>query len=260
MGATHPALAPYFHKLSKNYPRLSKNNKLINTTPSFFTKLQKIIGSGKATKSLQGFAFWQLLQKVGHTLGKDIDAVLDSFQAVLRGVVSETPQPEKCMKATLQALWGYTDRMFVERAFGAGSQAKVEQMVNNIKEEFAIQLQRNTWMDKATQQEALRKLKAMNFKIGAPVAWPSYDFEVGGQYFSNYLASVAFSAQKELKRYDQKVDLTEWSMNPSAVNAYYSPGKNEMVFPAGILQLPFFSPDQPVLLNYAPSGSSWAMS
>jgi len=110
-------------------------------------------------------------------------------------------------------------------------------------------------MDKDTKSAAIFKLQKMNFKIGAPTKFPSYEYSVGPEYFQNKLNAYRYNTKEEAAKYGEKKDNTLWGMPVSAVNAYYSPMKNEMVFPAGVLQPPFFHEDLPMPLNYASIGS-----
>jgi len=128
-------------------------------------------------------------------------------------------------------------------------------MVNTIKAEFRIRLQNNKWMDVFTKRAAIRKLDEMNYKIGAPTEWPAYPFTTGGNYMQNKMALNKHKAAGSIAQYGEGVDNTQWGMSPSEINAYYAMQKNEMVFPAGILQPPFFDTSQPMVVNYAAIGS-----
>jgi predicted metalloendopeptidase len=111
------------------------------------------------------------------------------------------------------------------------------------------------WMDAPTRAAALDKLNRMNDKIGYPDRWRTYDFEVGPDYTANAVASDAFELARTLKKVGKPVDRDEWQMTPPTVNAYYDPSLNEMVFPAGILQAPFFDKRFAAAVNYGSTGA-----
>jgi predicted metalloendopeptidase len=255
-----PALRPYMDSVAEEYPALGGPATIIDTTPDYFATLQEMLSdSGNMTVSLaevKDTAVWALIHSTAPMLGDDaIETLFAFFGTALQGATERTPTEESCMSDTIKELWGYTDKMFVERTFGKDAQVQMEIMVNTIKEEFKIKLEKNEWMDATTKTGALQKLDEMTYKIGAPAKWPEYAFTIGSEYLQNKLTLWKDRSQKSIKKYGGKSDNTEWGMSPSEVNAYYSPGKNEMVFPAGILQPPFFNPDQPMVINYASIGS-----
>src|SRR5262249_32681298 len=112
------------------------------------------------------------------------------------------------------------------------------------------------WMDEPTRKAALEKLHAIANKIGYPEKWRSYDkLTVSREsYLKNVLAAVELENRRKLDKIGKPLDRTEWEMSPATVNAYYNPSMNEMVFPAGILQTPFFTPQALPALNYGAIG------
>lgn len=129
-------------------------------------------------------------------------------------------------------------------------------MLKHIKSAFEARLDRIKWMDQKTIAKAKKKLHAMGMKIGYPSVWKSYPgLVVGGNYFLNKMSSARVEVDRNFKKFGVPVDSTEWGMAPSTVNAYYAPSRNEMVFPAGILQPPFFKKEFPMVLNFGGVGS-----
>src|SRR5207249_9998447 len=126
----------------------------------------------------------------------------------------------------------------------------------NLKAALADRIKALDWMDEPTKREALKKLAAMNVKIGYPDKWRDYStLKIDrGPYVSNSMRAANFEVNRELKKIGKPVERTEWGMTPPTVNAYYNPMMNEIVFPAGILQPPFFDPKADDAVNYGGIG------
>merc|ERR1711975_114251 len=122
--------------------------------------------------------------------------------------------------------------MFVEKKFNAKSKRLANEMVDFIVRAFAEELDKSEWMDEATIAGAKAKLHAMNRKIGYPSVWRQYiGLTTGDNYLENILSSQKIETARNFDKLGKEVDKTEWAMNPSMTNAYYSPNRNEMVFP-----------------------------
>lgn len=254
-----PWLQPYFSALAAEFPQFTGDNALVDTTPTYFHALEALLSPDSNTtvplSRLKSFSAWSVLRNLGAYVTEDAGNLLwEFFSSPDPGEVRSSLE-ERCRADTIKELWGLTDRMFVERSFGREAQVQMEIMVNTIKDEFKAKLEVNSWMDDTTRAAAIEKLQEMNYKIGAPTKWPKYNFVVGQEYLGNKLGAWKDKSQQTIVKYKSKVDNTEWGMSPSEVNAYYSPVKNEMVFPAGILQPPFFDADAPMVTNYASIGS-----
>ncbi len=130
-------------------------------------------------------------------------------------------------------------------------------MVNNLKDALADRIKASDWMDAKTKKEALKKLAAFTVKIGYPDKWRDYSLLKidRGPYVLNVLRGDEFETNRELKKIGKPVDSSEWGMTPPTVNAYYNPNMNEIVFPAGILQPPFFNPNADDAVNYGGIGA-----
>lgn len=153
--------------------------------------------------------------------------------------------------------------MFVREVFHGDSKPQAEEMINEIRTAFKENLRQLSWMDKETKALAEEKADAISDMIGFPdyILVPAQldekykDLEVDDkQYFENNLKLNTYNLKKNLERLDQPVNKTRWSMSPPTVNAYYTPTKNQVVFPAGILQMPFFDFSNPKSLNYGGIG------
>lgn len=145
----------------------------------------------------------------------------------------------------------------MERYFPADSKAQMDELVENLREALDIRLDTLPWMSDATKVQAHEKLEKFTPKIGYPDKWQDYtDFVVvRGDAYGNAKRSRAFGWQDQISKLGGPIDKTEWFMNPQRVNAYYSPNRNEIVFPAAILQAPFFDPNADPAVNYGGIGA-----
>ena len=148
-------------------------------------------------------------------------------------------------------------QLYVEESFPADAKTRALAMVDNLRAALRDRLQTLDWMDEDTRAAALKKLDALNVKIGYPDKWIDYQKLVidRGSYLRNVLRAREFNTRRELAKIGHPVDRLEWGMSPPAVNAYYNPTKNEIVFPAGILQPPFFDPKTDDAVNYGGIGA-----
>jgi putative endopeptidase len=163
----------------------------------------------------------------------------------LRGQPQEAPQWEVRMNQISPLLQDEIGQIYVSKHFSEESKAACLQMIDYIVKEFGYRIQHLAWMSDVTKEKALQKLSTFAAKIGYPDKWKSYELLNGlvlrtNVYCKNIRYAKAFDFQKDMKKYGQPVDKTEWAMPPFMVNAYYNPLANEIAFPAGILQPPFF--------------------
>jgi putative endopeptidase len=147
--------------------------------------------------------------------------------------------------------------LYVARYFPPESKAKAEQLVKNLIAAFDVRLQKLEWMAPATRQSAREKLAAFTYKIGYPDKWRDYSaLEVRpGDAYGNFVRATRFEYQRNLEKIGKPVDKGEWGMTPQTVNAYANPLMNEIVFPAAILQAPFFDPNADDAVNYGGIGA-----
>jgi putative endopeptidase len=148
-------------------------------------------------------------------------------------------------------------KLYVAFYFPPEAKERALELVNNLKEAFADRIKTLDWMDEPTKQEALKKLAAMRVKIGYPDKWLDYSLLPidRGPFVLNAMRAAKFETTRELNKIGKLVDPTEWGMTPPTVNAYYNPNMNEIVFPAGILQPPFFYAHADNAVNYGGIGA-----
>jgi putative endopeptidase len=145
--------------------------------------------------------------------------------------------------------------MYVDKNFKPEAKKRMLEMVGNLEQTYADRIKRLDWMSDVTKQKALEKLGTFVKKIGYPDEWKNYDaLKIGKDYVQNVLAASAFEYDYQMSKLGKPVDRKVWGMTPPTVNAYYNPAFNEIVFPAGILQWPFFDETADDAVNYGGIG------
>ncbi|MDF7812578.1 M13 family metallopeptidase [Hymenobacter sp. YC55] len=179
------------------------------------------------------------------------------FTQVLSGAKQQQPRWKRMNLATDAALGEAFGQLYVEKAFTPETKAKALEMVGNIKEAMGEHIQQLSWMSDVTKKEALKKLNSFNVKIGYPDKWKDYSALTitRESYLKNVIAAREWESNDRLSRYGKPVDRTVWGMTPPTVNAYYNSSLNEIVFPAGIMQPPFFDPKADDAVNYGGMGA-----
>jgi putative endopeptidase len=201
---------------------------------------------------------WHLINAAAEDLSDDF--VNEDFtfkEGVLRGTKEIKQRWKRVVGSTDEALGDALGKLYVADYFPPEAKARALEMINNLKAALADRIKTLDWMDEPTKQEALKKLAAMNVKIGYPDKWRDYSLlKVDrGPYVLNTMRAANFEVNRELKKIGKPVDRTEWGITPPTVNAYYNANMNEIVFPAGILQPPFFEPKADDAVNYGGMGA-----
>ncbi len=184
------------------------------------------------------------------------DAQWDFRSRELSGQLEQRPRNKRAVGFANGRVGEALGRLYVERWFPAENKAQMEELVVNLRTALAERIRNLDWMGEETKTRALEKLDKFGVKIGYPVKWRDYsELEVRpDDLYGNMVRASAFNWDYQLDRLDRPVDDEEWSMTPQTVNAYYSSTKNEIVFPAAILQPPFFDPDADPAVNYGAIG------
>jgi putative endopeptidase len=179
------------------------------------------------------------------------------YSKTLGGAKKMQPRWKRMARATDGALGEALGQLYVEKTFSPEAKAKALTMIKNLQAAFQEHVKNLDWMSEETKQKAMQKLDAFAVKIGYPDQWKDYStFEVNrGPYVMNVLRSRIFDYNDMATKLGKPVDRNEWHMSPPTVNAYYNPSMNEIVFPAGILQPPFFDPKADDAVNYGGMGA-----
>nr|WP_306672458.1 M13 family metallopeptidase [Geothrix fuzhouensis] len=202
---------------------------------------------------------WTLLRNAAPALSRAFEQEAFAFYGTkLQGTTAQHPRWKRVMFAADRGLGEALGKLYVQRAFPATSKAKVLEMVENLRTALGARIDGLDWMSAPTKARARQKLAAMRVKIGYPDVWRDYArLEVKRQpYVLNYLETHRFEFQRRLAKLGQPIDRNEWSMTPQTNNAYYSPTMNEIVFPAGILQPPYFDATADDAVNYGNIGAT----
>lgn len=196
---------------------------------------------------------WQLLGTYASTLNDAIQKENFHFHGtVLSGTKEQKTRALRALRATDGLLGEPLGKLYAEKYFPASSRKKVEDMIENVRAVYAEHIKALTWMSPETKQKALEKLALFTTKIGYPDQWKDYSMVdiKPNTLLQNTMNLTEWGTNDNLKRIGQPVDPKEWGMTPQTVNAYYNPSLNEVVFPAGILQPPFFNAEADDAINY----------
>jgi putative endopeptidase len=205
----------------------------------------------------RSYLTYQYLTNEASVLPKAFDQEnFDFYGRVLNGQPQQRERWKRAVQATNAALGEAVGQLYVARYFPPEAKAAAEALVENLRRAYAQHLSSVPWMTEDTRQVALEKLAAFRPKIGYPNKWRDYSaLEVkSGDAFGNYERSRIFEWNREVARLNKPTDRDEWAMTPQVVNAYYNPIFNEVVFPAAILQPPFFDPKADPAVNYGAIG------
>jgi putative endopeptidase len=174
----------------------------------------------------------------------------------MRGQEEQEPRWKRVMQVVDGSIGELLGQLYVEKNFKPEAKKRMLDLVNNLQQTYADRIQKLDWMSDETKKKALIKLNAFVKKIGYPDKWKDYSALtiVGNDYIKNIIAASAWEYNYDLSKLGKPVDRTVWGMTPPTVNAYYNPSFNEIVFPAGILQYPFFSEDADDAVNYGGIG------
>jgi len=217
--------------------------------PDFFKQVNSVIES-ESLDSLKTYVSWQMLDASAPWLSQPfVDANFKLRQA-LTGQKEIQARWKRCANATDRALGEALGQRYVELTFGADGKQRMLKMVDALEKSLDDDIQTLPWMTPDTKKQAKLKLDAIRNKIGYPDKWRDYSklTIVRGDLLSNFLRANEFESKRDINKIGKPLDRNEWGMTPPTVNAYYSGSYNEIVFPAGILQPPFFDKkmDDPV--------------
>jgi putative endopeptidase len=225
--------------------------------PEFFQALDKQLTSVPLA-DWKIYLRWHVIHASVQALSsKFVNEDFDFYNRTLTGTKELQPRWRRCSGSTDRNLGEALGQKYVAQAFPPEAKEQARQMVQNLVEALRADIATLPWMSPETRQQALAKLSVMMLKIGYPDKWRDYSSYqvVRNSYFENIRRGSAFEFRHELAEIGKPVDRTEWAMTPPTVNAYYDPQMNEIVFPAGILQPPFFDPQADPALNYGGIGA-----
>lgn len=225
--------------------------------PEFFKEVNSLVGD-ISLRAWKHYLKWRILSTAAPFLSSAFVNEDFKFEGEELTGAKELQPRWKRVKNVIDRLMGEAlGQLYVKKAFPPQAKARAMEMVNNLKSAMREHIQHLDWMDDATKAAAQKKLDAFNVKIGYPDKWRDYSsLEINStSYFENVRRARAFAVQYNIQKIGRPVDKTEWGMSPPTVNAYYSSTRNEIVFPAGIMQPPFFDPEADDAVNYGGMGA-----
>ena len=248
----YPALDPRRLLVAQ---QLGQAQEVIVGQPAFFDELNAVLKT-EPLADLKTYMRWHLVRSVAPALPAAYAGAAFAYSQALTGAKQQPARWKRAQTATDQNLGEAFGQLYVDQAFSPAAKQKALEMVNNVKASMAEHIQTNTWMSAPTKAEALKKLGALHVKIGYPDVWKDYSklAITRASYVQNLLAARAWDSRQELAKFGGPIDRNEWGMTPSTINAYYNPPLNEIVFPAGYLQPPFFDPRADDAVNYGAIG------
>jgi len=247
----------YFETLGA--PKLAHLN--VNQ-PAFVARFAQLVAE-RPVAQWRPYLRWHLLRYTSDKLPERFESAhFEFYGRVLRGQAEPGPRSRRVLEI-ISGPYGNAPmaealgQLYVEKTFPPSAKARAQAMVQNVKDALADRLRTVDWMTEETRARSLEKLATMRIKIGYPDRWKDLSASGVGDllFVENWMTANVFNHQRDLGRLDQPVDRDEWFMSPHIVNAYYNPSGNEIVFPAAILQPPFFDAKADDAVNYGAIGT-----
>ncbi len=250
------ALGPDFH-LNRYFAAVGAPNftRLNVTNPDFFKQVNGVLES-ESLDSLKTYVSWHVLNEAAPWLSQSFVDVNFKFQQNLTGQKEIQARWKRCVTLTDRELGEALGQKYVDATFGPEGKQRMLKMVDALEKSLAEDIQDLSWMSEETKKQAKVKLDAIRNKIGYPDVYRDYSSVVikPDDLVGNIARAEEFEAKREIGKIDKPLDRKEWGMTPPTVNAYYSPSFNEIVFPAGILQPPFFDKSMDDAVNFGGIG------
>ncbi|KAM4771663.1 endothelin-converting enzyme-like 1 [Rhinophrynus dorsalis] len=244
------------------HENFSEDEEVVVLATEYMQKVSELIRTTPASV-LHNYMLWRIVVVLSEHLSTPFRDAIHELSKEMEGSEKQLELGKVCLTQANKHFGMALGALFVEEYFSSSSKAKVQQLVEDIKHILDNRLDELDWMDTETKEAARAKLKHMMVMIGYPdfllkpeTIDKEYEFVVNEKtYFKNILNSIKFSIKQSVKKIRQEVDKSAWLLPPQALNAYYLPNKNQMVFPAGILQPTLYDPDFPQSLNYGGIGT-----
>jgi endothelin-converting enzyme/putative endopeptidase len=227
------------------------------TVPDYFKALNSVIESS-SLNDLKAYLNWHYVSNYAPLLSKPfVDLNFDFYGRYLTGAEELLPRWKRCVQLTDRSLGEALGQEYVEKAFGGQSKEKTQELVNIIERKMETDIKSLTWMSDTTKQQALAKLRGVTNKIGYPEKWRDYSSVKvdDGDLVGDAVRAREFEVRRNLNKIGKPVDRAEFGMTPPTVNAYYSPAENNINFPAGILQPPFYTSSADMAVNFGGIGA-----
>ncbi len=258
-----------FNQLLNDYPGIDWSTLLLCSgfpaisyvdmgQPENIREIEKLMADTPIEDQKAYMAF-KVIENASGQLSDDFrNATFDFYGRVMSGTTQDRARWKRAIGAVQGVLGEAVGKMYVEKYFPASSKERMIQLVRNLQKSLGERIKEQKWMSKETQEKALEKLNTFYVKIGYPDTWMDYSgltIDPSKSYFENLCQASAFITDYYIQKdVNKPVDRTRWQMTPQTINAYYNPTTNEICFPAGILQPPFFTPEADDAANYGAIG------
>ena len=233
----------------------SAPDSVLVSAPKFFESVNKMLIE-TPVETWKTYLTWNLLKGSSSYLSSPFVKASFTFNQIVSGQKVQTPRWQRMSSLTDGVVGELLGQLYVAKYFKPEAKVRMEELVKNLRKAFEIRIKQLDWMSEETKQRALAKLYAFTPKIGYPDTWKNYEgLEISpNTFYQNMRNAGAWGFQENIAQIGKPVDRTKWGMTPPTVNAYYSPVMNEIVFPAGILQFPFFDAKADDAINYGGIG------
>ena len=254
-----PALAPGYgwNSYLTASGVMTRTDYLIVSQPTYITGFQKLLES-TPLPVWKAYFRWRVINDFAPYLSKSfVDENFAFSGKTLRGIEQNRPRGKRGLELLEGAIGEGLGKLYVAKYFPPQSKARMDQLVHNLLAAYAADIDTLDWMGPDTRAKAKQKLAKFNTKIGYPVKWRDYSAlkVVRGDLVGDVIRAQVFEYNRNLNKLGKPIDHTEWDMTPQTVNAYYNPEENEIVFPAAILQPPFFNVKADDAVNYGGIGA-----
>ncbi len=240
---------------------LTNLESIVVSQPKYVTALETIFKDSKI-EDLKAYMSWTLLRKSTGLLSDEIEkANWEFYSKTLQGAKKQRPRNERALQVVNGTVGEALGKLYVEKKFPAEAKAKAKAMIDNVILAYENRINNLTWMSAETKIKAVEKLHKVTIKIGYPDKWKDYSklnvkpISEGGTYYENIKNVSRWNFDENIADLKKPVDKTTWGMSPQTVNAYYNPAYNEIVFPAAILQPPFYDYKADEAVNYGGIGA-----
>ena len=233
---------------------------VVLTDLGYFSSLDEVM-KNNSVEDIKAYLWWTLIDGTASRLSMEMDrANWDFYSKTLRGAIAQEPLEQRSIRTVNWTLGEALGKLYVAQKFPPQAKAQMKELVGNLIKAYESRINALDWMDDATKAKAIEKLAKTNVKVGYPDKWKDYSSlsltNNAGEatYFDAMVNVAAYEFAENIAELGQPVDKSKWYMSPQTVNAYYNPPYNEIVFPAAILQPPFFDFTADAAVNYGGIG------
>jgi len=237
--------------------KISKFDTLVITQPRFMDQMHRSLQEDRL-EDWKAYLQWSVINRYAGMLSTDIEkANFDFYGKTMTGVAKQRPREERALQTVNSWMGEALGQLYVEKKFPKEAKANAQELIQYLILAYENRIKQLPWMTSETKLRAIDKLKSLTIKVGYPDKWKDYTKYACKPtgYFENYLRIAQAGFNEDVEKLNKPVDKTEWHMSPQTVNAYYNPSYNEIVFPAAILQPPFYNYKADTAVNFGGIGA-----